>query len=292
MIYRKWLLIPAAVLAFGAVRGPEAADVMAGEEKYAQSANFLPGWNQKDRDWYFLDQDGTLHEGWLSDGGRNYHMDEYGHMDISWKEVDGDWYYFHQDGAMNLGTLTLDNAQYEFTRTGALKSASWVENTGGGPYHAGCYDEVTQSLLDDMNEEKKDLYFDEHPDREDEDDSDMRHVFDRNAGFMMDMELNKAAAYRLQEAAANGYMAGKIPGEGTINDYLGTISYHKNATCLELYVRDCEDEAEAYEKVLKQTEERYDEKGDRKYSLAYYRTLGMAHKEDGNAHSFMVILMR
>ena len=38
--------------------------------------------------------------------------------------------------------------------------------------------------------------------------------------------------------------------------------------------------------------DRYDGKGDRKYALEYYRSLGMAHAEKDGAHYFMIILMR
>ena len=72
-----------------------------------------------------------------------------------------------------------------------------MENSGGGAYDAGCYDEETQSLFDDLNEEKRERYFDEHPYREEEYDGDMHRVYDRYAGFKMDMNLNKAADHRL-----------------------------------------------------------------------------------------------
>ncbi|MEI3281704.1 MAG: hypothetical protein V8R61_02820 [Enterocloster sp.] len=70
----------------------------------------------------------------------------------------------------------------------------------------------------------------------------------------MDMKLNKIAQSRLEAAMEKGYMDERIPGEGTVKDDLASIPYRKNATCLEVYVRDCEDEAEAYDKVMNVTE--------------------------------------
>ena len=228
----------------------------------------------------------------LQTDGRTYYLDENGAMVRGWREVDGEWYYFHEDGGMNLGELVLDNGVYGFSKGGALESAQWVENSGGGAYDAGCYDEETQSLFDDLNEEKRERYFDEHPYREEEYDGDMHRVYDRYAGFKMDMNLNKAADHRLHAAMAGGYMDDRIPGEGTVNDYLATVPYRKNATCLELYIRNCKDGAEAFSKVMAKTGDRYDGKGDRKYALEYYRSLGMAHAEKDGAHYFMIILMR
>ena len=155
-----------------------------------------------------------------------------------------------------------------------------------------CYDDIAQDLFDQLNEEKKDIYFEEYPDREDEYDGDMHRVYDRYAGFQMDMTLNKAADHRLDGAMAGGYADDRIPGEGTINDYLSVINYRRNASCLELYVRDCEDASEAFDKIKEKLDKRFQSKTDRKYSLEYYRRLGMAHREKDGKQYFMVILMR
>lgn len=291
MNYRKCAVLLAVIMAFGAFEGIGLIKAEA-EELSADTAGMQSGWNQSRDRWCWMDADGSLHKGWLQTAGRTYYMDENGFMVRGWREVDGEWYYFHEDGGMNLGELTLDNAVYEFSNSGALTGAQWLENTGGGAYDAGCYDDVTQSLFDQLNEEKKAQYFDEHPDREDEYDGDMRRQFDRYAGFKMDMALNKAALHRLEAAMAGGYMDDRVPGEGTVNDYLASIPYRKNATCLEVYIRGYDDADEAFSKVMAKTGTRYESKGDRKYSLEYYRSLGMAHREMDGKHYFMIILMR
>ena len=95
----------------------------------------------------------------------------------------------------------------------------------------------------------------------------MHRVYDRYAGFQMDMTLNKAADHRLEGAMAGGYADDRIPGEGTINDYLSVINYRRSASCLELYVRDCEDASEAFDKIKEKLDKRFQSKTDRKYSL-------------------------
>ena len=91
---------------------------------------------------------------------------------------------------------------------------------------------------------------------------------------------------------AGGYADDRIPGEGTINDYLSVINYRRSASCLELYVRDCEDASEAFDKIEEKLDKRFQSKTDRKYSLEYYRSLGMAHREKDGKQYFVVILMR
>ena len=204
MRYRICAVILAAAGALWAFEGTGPVMALADEQAQEISVSFVPGWNQTEGIWYWLEPDRILHRGWLQADGRSYYMDENGAMVTGWREVDGEWYYFHEDGGMNLGELILDNGNYEFSAQGALVSAGWVENTGGGAYDAGCYDHMAQDLFDQLNEEKKDLFFEEYPDREDEYDGDMHRVYDRYAGFQMDMTLNKAADHRLEGAMAGG----------------------------------------------------------------------------------------
>ena len=210
----------------------------------------------------------------------------------NWVKEGDDWYYLLPDGSRNRQDLQFDNALYKFNWNGSLKTAQWVPNTGGGAYPVFCYDEETQFLFDQLNDEKRDLYFDEYPDREEEYGNDEKRQYDRYAGFIMDEKLNQAAAHRLEAALANGYSGDAIPGEGTLKDYLGKISYRKNSSCREFYLRGREDVDDAFDKLIGKTQDKYDSNGKRKDSLDYYRRVGMAHAEKDGEQYFMVILMR
>ena len=174
----------------------------------------------------------------------------------NWVQEGDDWYYLLPDGSKNRQDLQFDNAIYKFNWNGSLKTAQWVPNTGGGAYPVFCYDEETQFLFDQLNDEKKDLYFDEYPDREDEYGNDEKRQYDRYAGFIMDEKLNQAAAHRLEAALANGYSGDAIPGEGTLKDYLAQISYRKNSSCRELYLRGREDADDAFDKLIGKTQDK------------------------------------
>ena len=77
----------------------------------------------------------------------------------NWVKEGNDWYYLLPDGSRNRQDLQFDNALYKFNWNGSLKTAQWVPNTGGGAYPVFCYDEETQFLFDQLNDEKRDLYF-------------------------------------------------------------------------------------------------------------------------------------
>lgn len=269
-----------------------AAFLAAGPANAVYAAEPNGSWVNLDGNWYWKKTDGTAYIGWLYTGGRFYYMKEDGTMATGWEKVGDEWYYFHEDGGMNEGQLVLDNAVYEFESSGALKTAKWLENTGGGAYNAGCYDDVAQDLFGQLGDEKKEQYFDAYPDREREYDGDNHTSYDRYAGFIMDMKLNKIAQSRLEAAMEKGYADGRVTGEGTIEDTLASIPYRKNASCLEVYVRDCEDTDEAYDKIMNVTGRKYTSKSGRKYTLQYYRYMGMAHEEKNGHHWFMVLFMR
>ena len=269
-----------------------AAFLAAGPANAVYAAEPNGSWVKLDGNWYWKKTDGTAYIGWLYTGGRFYYMKEDGTMATGWEKVGDEWYYFHEDGGMNEGQLVLDNAVYEFEDSGALKTAKWLENTGGGAYDAGCYDDITQELFSELGDEKKEQYFDAYPDREREYDGDNHTSYDRYAGFIMDMKLNKIAQSRLAAAMEKGYADGRVTGEGTIEDTLASIPYRKNVSCLEVYVRDCEDADEAYDKIMNVTGRKYTSKSDRKYTLQYYRYMGMAHEEKNGHHWFMVLFMR
>lgn len=38
--------------------------------------------------------------------------------------------------------------------------------------------------------------------------------------------------------------------------------------------------------------DRYDQKADRKYLPEYYRKIGIAHREEGGKHFFLIIMLR
>ena len=177
-----------------------AAFLAAGPANAVYAAEPNGSWVNLDGNWYWKKTDGTAYIGWLYTGGRFYYMKEDGTMATGWEKVGDEWYYFHEDGGMNEGQLVLDNAVYEFEDSGALKTAKWLENTGGGAYNAGCYDDITQELFSELGDEKKEQYFDAYPDREREYDGDNHTSYDRYAGFIMDMKLNKIAQSRLAAA--------------------------------------------------------------------------------------------
>lgn len=250
------------------------------------------GWLQNGGSWYWFDSQGYMATGWLKEGGRTYYMEESGAMVTGWRRVDGNWYYFHEDGGMNTGHITLNEADCRFGADGVFKSASRVRNTGGGAYRVGCYDEMTQILFDEISEEKREEYFDEYSDREDEYDGDESRSYDRYAGFTVDDGLNRAAEHRLYAASEAGYTDGRIPGEGELKDYLTSISSRPRRTYMELYLQNCGDESEAYDKFQSKMMDRYEKKADRKYLPEYYREIGIAHLEKDGKHSFMIIMMR
>ena len=138
-------------------------------------------------------------------------------------------------------------------------------------------------LYEAVSQEKLEEYLDEHPEGSCE---------DERASFRINETLNEAAAHRLLAAMESGYTDGRIPGEGTVEEYLESLPRPSRRTCMELYLRSCEDGQEAYEKFEEKMMERYEKKEDRKYLPEYYREIGMAQAKRDGKYDFLMILMR
>ncbi len=89
----------------------------------------LNGWVEKDGVWYFYDEDGSKHTGWLyleeEEGwGVNYYFDEDGAMHTGWLELDGSRYYFNESGEMATDiTYVPENKNYfYFDENGAAQT--------------------------------------------------------------------------------------------------------------------------------------------------------------------------
>ena len=138
-------------------------------------------------------------------------------------------------------------------------------------------------LYEAVSQEKLEEYLDEHPEGSCE---------EERASFRTNETLNEAAAHGLLAAMESGYTDGRIPGEGTVEEYLESLPRPSSRTCMELYLRSCEDGQEAYEKFEEKMMERYEKKEDRKYLPEYYREIGMAQAKRDGKYDFLMILMR
>lgn len=70
--------------------------------------------------WYYLNQDGSMRTGWLSDGGKWYFFNADGTMQKGWLIDYNSKYYLTEDGSMATGTRTINGKEYKFNNSGAL----------------------------------------------------------------------------------------------------------------------------------------------------------------------------
>lgn len=91
-----------------------------------------PGWfSKKDKTngtrWYFYDEDGSLHKGWLSKSGKWYYMDpDDGLMVTGDQRINGKEYYFDDSGEMITGWYENFNG-WRYTRSdGSVTYDLWI----------------------------------------------------------------------------------------------------------------------------------------------------------------------
>ena len=74
----------------------------------------------KTEKWYYLNSDGSMKSGWLSDGGKWYYLNTDGTMQKGWLIYSNSKYYLNADGTMATGTKTIDGKEYNFNNSGVL----------------------------------------------------------------------------------------------------------------------------------------------------------------------------
>ncbi len=69
------------------------------------------GWVQKNRSWYYFDENGKPYSGWY--------------------KIDGSWYYFHKSGSINTGFSYIENDSYFFNDKGQMVTG-WIKRDDEG----------------------------------------------------------------------------------------------------------------------------------------------------------------
>ena len=73
-------------------------------------------WRQtEDKEWQYIQDDGTKATGWLEVDGNRYYLDENGNRKSDyWYKENGSWYYLDEDGVMAKNTW-IDNYYVDST---------------------------------------------------------------------------------------------------------------------------------------------------------------------------------
>ena len=98
--------------------------------------NIITGWYHDDNyNWYYYNEDGKLHKGWLILPEGKYYLGLDGIMKKGWYEESGKKYYFNKYGAAVVGqTIEIDGKEYKFDKDGVL-----IKNIITGWYHDDNY---------------------------------------------------------------------------------------------------------------------------------------------------------
>ena len=91
------------------------------------------GWNLKDGEWYFHNENGDVQTGWVKDHAKWYYLEATGEMKTGWVKTGNKWYYLAQSGEMKTGWVKTGNKWYYLAESGEMKTG-WVK-TGNKWYY-------------------------------------------------------------------------------------------------------------------------------------------------------------
>lgn len=78
--------------------------------------------------YYFINNNGQAHTGWLKDGGRWYYLNqESGIRESGWVLVNGGWYYFDNEGIMQTGWIYAKGYWYYLNNSGLMQTG-WIRD--------------------------------------------------------------------------------------------------------------------------------------------------------------------
>ncbi len=89
-------------------------------------------WELKNGVWYYYDASGSLHKGWLLDGGSWFFLDyNTGQMQTNWMFDGKDWFYLNPaDGRMKIDWLLEGNTWYFLDPADGRMKQGWLERGG------------------------------------------------------------------------------------------------------------------------------------------------------------------
>ncbi|OOM16510.1 cadherin-like beta sandwich domain-containing protein [Clostridium saccharobutylicum] len=113
--------------------------------------------DSKYQNYFYFNERGYMHTGWLLDDGNYYYLDNYGAMQRGWLKYNNKWYYLNNNGAMETDWLKYDDKWYLFDNSGEMKTG-WVVDDNKWYFLNYKGEMKTGWILDN----KKWYYLDEH----------------------------------------------------------------------------------------------------------------------------------
>lgn len=139
------------------------ADEGAGLPSFSQPSPYEPSpesregvWVSQGTDWMFM-VDGAAYTGWLNDAdGKRYYLDQDGTMHVGWLDVDGKRYYLDQDGIMQTGDVSIGKETYHFFPSGVLDDGSGdIDITGSSSGSSGSDKKAEETKTEVSSAKKK-----------------------------------------------------------------------------------------------------------------------------------------
>lgn len=93
---------------------------------YANGTYLTNSWDRIDGSWYYFDQNGFMHTGWLFLNNIWYYCLPSGKMaESSWNNINEKWYYFNESGIMLTGYIQIDGKTYYTDGSGARVQSAY-----------------------------------------------------------------------------------------------------------------------------------------------------------------------
>lgn len=91
-------------------------------------------WINDGNGWFYMDNEGQTHKGWLLKSEKYYYLDEStGKMVTGWKSLNDNWYYLNENGKMATGWTNVNGTYYYLNPDGIMQTG-WFKH-GDSQYY-------------------------------------------------------------------------------------------------------------------------------------------------------------
>ena len=91
-----------------------------------EDGSYAIGLHNIDNEFYYFNEEGIMQKGWISSNNKWYYAEASGKLKKGWLSYNGNWYYLYDNREMATGFITVNDKKYYLNNSGAM-ATSWIK---------------------------------------------------------------------------------------------------------------------------------------------------------------------
>ena len=91
-----------------------------------EDGSYAIGLHNIDNEFYYFNEEGIMQKGWISSNNKWYYAEAAGKLKKGWLSYNGNWYYLYDNREMATGFVTVNDKKYYLNNSGAM-ATGWIK---------------------------------------------------------------------------------------------------------------------------------------------------------------------